>query len=181
MGAVSVDAYATEESAVEVYHSPARASSYMTVGAALLAVLTSGPLSGVALVIGVFGLLGIVAGLFAVQSRGLVTAGAGVIFLGIVAAGLFTTAPPALLVVSTLLTVVAFDLGQNAFSVGAQLSEEAETTRGELVHAAATLGAGTVVVTLGYGVFLLAASGLTVAALGFVLLGGVLLAWGIRS
>lgn len=171
----------TEETgtAVEVTHSPATTSSVLATGAALLAVLTSAT-SLLAMAIGVFGLLGVVAGLFVVESERSFAVGTGVVFVGVVLSGVFGNAL-ALLVLGALATVLSFDYGQNAFSVGTQLSDETDTIRGELVHAAASVVAGVVIVGLAYGVYAVAVEGLSYGALTFLLFGGLLLIWGIRS
>lgn len=167
--------------AVEVRHSPARFSSVLAVGAGLLAVVTSGVFTALALVVGLFGLLGVAVGLFAVESRRLTTAGTVIVFVGLLTSGLFADAAPAFLMLSMMLTVLTFDLGQNAFGVGAQLSDATETRRGELVHAAASLGVGVVAVTVAYSIYLLSWASTSVTAVTFVLLAAVALAWSMRS
>lgn len=168
-------------SAVEVTHSPARISSIVAVVAALLAALASGLTSSfVALVVGLFGVAGVAGGLFGIESERLVAAGTGIVFLGVIAAGVFGSTP-AVLLFSALATIVAFDAGQNAFSVGTQLSDATDTTRGELVHTAATFGVGAFAAIVAYGIYLVAAGGQTVTALAAVVLAGIVLVWAVRT
>jgi Flp pilus assembly protein TadB len=78
-------------------------------------------------------------------------------------------------------TILAFDIGQNAFSVGRQMSDETETTRGELVHASASLAVGIVIVGVAAVVYIAAFEGLSVSSLAFLLFGAMLLVWVIRQ
>lgn len=178
---MSSNVYDEAGSAVDVTHSPATLSAGLAVGAGLLAVLTGGIFTGLALVIGLFGLIGVAAGLFAVESRGLTTAGTGVIFLAVLASGVFGSPPPVFLMTSMLMTILAFDLGQNAFSVGAQMSDQTETGRGELVHAAASLGVGVVGIVLAYAIFLMSFDSASIVGVMLTLLAAILLAWAVRS
>ena len=166
--------------AVEVTHSPARFSSALAVAAGLLAALAGGLVSGMALAIGLFGLGGIAAGLFALDSQRFVSAGTALVFVAVLLGGVLGN-PAELVLLATLATIVAFDLGQNAFSVGAQLSDETDTRRGELVHAATTVAIGTLASAGVYAVYLVSASGQAVATLAFLLLGAVLLVWAVHS
>lgn len=166
-------------SVVEVTHSPARASAIMATAAAVLAVLASGT-SLLSMVVAAFGLIGVAAGLFAVDSERAMAIGTGILFLGVVLSGVLGNTTP-MLVFGSLATILAFDLGENAFSVGNQLSAETDTTRGELVHAAASVAAGILIVGLAYGVYLAGIQGLSYGSLAFLLFGGLLLVWVIRA
>ncbi len=166
--------------AVEVTHSPARFSSVLAVAAALLAVIAGSLVSTLALGIGVFGLGGVAAGLFVLESKRFVSAGIALVFVAVVFGGVLGN-PAELVLLASLATIVAFDLGQNAFSVGAQMSAETETRRGELVHAATSVAVGTLAAAGVYAVYLLAAGGQAIATLALLLLGAVLLVWAIHS
>lgn len=157
----------------EIDRSPAVVSTTLAVGAGVVSLLGSalGSLAGVPpaavglLVLGV----GLVRG-----SRRILTAGAGLLFVGVLLAGA-SGAGPEPLVVGTLGAVLAWDVGENGIGVGAQLGREADTRRVELVHAASSLAVGAVTAALGYGVYLAAASGQPLTALVFLLFGAVLL------
>lgn len=166
--------------AVEVTHGPARTSSILAIAVGLVAVVTTMFGSLIAFLVGLFGLAGFGAGLFVVKNERLTLAATGVIFLGVVLGGIWGN-PEVFTVMGALMTILAFDYGQNAFSVGNQLSTEAETQRGELVHAAASFVVGSIAVTFAFAIYLVAGTGYTTAALTFVLLAAILLAWAIRS
>lgn len=176
---MSVETSDETATAVTVTHSPATVSSIMATAAAVLAVLASGT-SLLSMVLAIFGLIGVVAGLFAVESQRTTAIGTGVVFAGVVLSGILGSTTP-LLVFGSLATILAFDFAQNAFSVGNQLSAETDTTRGELVHAAASLAAGVVIVGLAYGIYVAGLQGLSYGSLAFLLFGGLLLAYTIRA
>ena len=166
--------------AVQVTHAPARLSGALATGAGLLAVLTTLFGSALALLVGLFGLGGLAAGLFGLHSQRVASLGAAIVFVAVVVGGLFG-APELFVVVGALATVVAFDLSQNAFSVGRQLSTETDTRRGELVHAAATVAVGSVAVVVAFAIYALAAGGQPISALAFILLASIVLVWAVRS
>lgn len=176
---MSVNTAEEDVTPVEVTHSPATASAVMATAAAVLAVLTSAtaiPALGIA----GFGLIGLAAGLFAIDSERAAAIGTAIVFLGVVLSGVYGNSTP-MLVAGALATVLAFDLSQNAFSVGNQLSAQTDTTRGELVHAAASLAVGILIVGLAYGIYLAGLQGLTYGSLAFLLFGGLVLMWAIRA
>lgn len=166
--------------AVTVEHAPARASSVVAVVAGLVATLSTATGSILSLAVAFLGLGGVAIGLFAVESERLALVGTAILFVGLLVSGVFDNPAPILLF-GAIAAFVAFDASQNAFSVGAQLSTETTTTRGELVHVAATLAVGSIAVIVAYGVYLLSAAGQPASALVFLLLCGVLFAWAIRS
>lgn len=175
------DPQAEHREAVDVTHSPATVSAVIATAAAAAAVLATGLTSVLALGLGLFGLAGVAAGLFAFESRRAVDAGTAVVFLGVVVSGVYGTPAP-LLLIGALGTVVAFDAGDNAFSVGAQLSDDTDTRRGELAHVAASVAFGVLAAAFAYGVYLaLGGTEQPIAGLLFLLLGAVLLAWGVRT
>lgn len=166
--------------AVTVTHEPARLSSGLAVGCGLLAVLTSAPATILALLIGVFGLAGLAAGQFVFQSRRAAGVGTALIFVGVVVSGVLGNSE-VLVTVSTLATVLAFDLSQNAFSVGAQLSSATDTTRGEIIHAAASFFVGSIAIVVAFAIYFVVSGGQPIAALAFVLLAAIILSWSVRS
>ncbi|MFC7142696.1 hypothetical protein ACFQMA_23035 [Halosimplex aquaticum] len=171
----------TDTGAVEVTHAPARFSSILSVAAALLAVVVTGLFAPLSAPIGLFGLAGVAAGLFVFESERLTIAGTAIVFVGVVACGFFSSVPEIMLFAS-LATIVSFDLGSNAFSVGRQLSEQTDTQRGESVHAAATVFVGVVAAGISYGIYLVpAGAGLTIPALALLLLAALFLIWSIRQ
>ncbi|MEF8851138.1 MAG: hypothetical protein V5A28_01780 [Haloarculaceae archaeon] len=165
--------------AVEVTHSPATVSSTIAAAAAVLAVITSGT-SVLGLVVGVFGLVAVLGGLFVFESERALLVGTAFVFLGVVVSGVYGNSL-ALLVMGTFGSILAFDVGSNAFSVGRQMSDDTQTTRGEVVHASASLAVGVVIVGIGTAVFLVGLTGLPIASLALLLFGALLLTWAIRT
>ena len=166
--------------AVEVGHSPARLSGALAVVSALIAVLASGFASVLALLFGVLGLVALATGVFALHSQRAVGVGTAVIFLGVLVSGLMGNTTPMLLA-ATIGSILALDLGQNAISIGRQLSDDAYTRRGETVHAMASVAVGVLVAGLGYGMFLASSGGQPVGAVVLLLLAAVFLIWSFRT
>ncbi|MGM0592409.1 MAG: DUF7519 family protein [Halobacteriota archaeon] len=107
-------------------------------------------------------------------SRGVVKAGAALVFLGVLAAGVLEAVEVGYLLAGAAASVVAWDLGEHAINVGEQLGRDASTWRGESVHAAASAcvaGAGIVAATVVDGV---GAAGLSLPALALILVAVVL-------
>ncbi len=177
---MSMDNLNAAAPAVEVEHSPTRVSSILAVVAAFLAVISSGLLSVLALLFGFIGLVGVAAGLFVMESKRAVLISTGLIFVAVLMSGVQGNTPP-FLIFSAIATILAFDLGQNAFSVGTQMSDTTRTQRGELVHAAASLIVGVVVAIFAYVIYLVGPGGRPASGLVFILLAAVLLVWAIRT
>jgi len=170
----------TDRTTVDVDHSPAKASSYAAVVAALLAGLTSAPFSVVALPLGLGGVVIVAAGLFYTEKRSHLTFGAAGLFLSVLASGIQGTQVE-LLLVSAVLTSLAWGVGQNAMSIGAQLGRHSETWRIEAMHASVVTVVTMMAAAVGYGVFGVASGGQPVAAVGMLSVGIVLLLWAIRT
>lgn len=164
---------------VSVSHAPARVSTGLALVAGLLAVLTSAS-TVFALMIAGIGFAGLATGLLVLQSRRVAGVGTAVVFAGVLLNGL-TGASEAFLVFGALASILAFDLTQNAFGVGAQLTTATETWRGESVHAAASAGVGAVTVIVAFGIYAVL-SGTEVEAIGlaFLMVAATVLVWSIR-
>lgn len=169
-----------DSGAVEVTHSPARFSGIVAVAAALVAVLATAVFAPLSAPVGLFGLAGVAAGLFVFESERLTIAGTAIVFIAVIVCGFFASVPEVLLL-ATLATIVSFDLGSNAFSVGRQLSDQTDTQRGESVHAAATIFVGVVAAGVAYGIYLVPSGALTIPALALLLLAALFLIWSIRQ
>ena len=152
---------------------PARFSSALAVGAAIVAVVAAGRYSVAGAAAGLAGLLFLASGLAVGRQVG-VSVGAVGLFAGVVYGGVLG-AHPVVLLVGVAATVVAWDAGGTAIDVGAQLGREADTARVELVHAAGSLAVGTATIGVGYGVYLTAGGGQPTAALLLLLVAVVLL------
>lgn len=157
----------------EIDRSPAVVSTSIAVAAGVVSLLGTalGASIGAAPAIAGLAVLGV--GLVR-GSRRAVTAGGTLLFGGVLVAGALGASPEPL-VVGTLGAVMAWDVGENGISVGAQLGRAADTRRAELVHATASLFVGAVTASVGYGVYLGATSGQPLTALVFLLLGVVVL------
>jgi hypothetical protein len=117
---------------------PARLSvtlSLALVGVATLALAAGSPTGVIAGVLGA-ALLG--PGLLRGQRR-LVDLAAAALIVGVAIVGV-EGAPPVPLVVAAAATVAAWDVGENAISVGEQLGRAGDTRRAELVHAGGSVG-----------------------------------------
>lgn len=165
---------------VGVDHGPARFSSAVAVGAALLAVLVVASFAPVIAPVGAVGVAVLAVGLYVRGSRRLVSIGAAGLFVAaLVAAALGAlAATPTLVAVAA--AMIAWDVGQNAVGVGHQLGRHVPTRRAELVHAAGSLVVATAITVLTYVVYLIANDGQPAAALVSLLVGAVLLIWAFR-
>lgn len=103
--------------------------------------LTTTPGGFIALLPGLVGLLVLAVGLLPVAgtgSRTLVRVGTALTFVAVLAAVLFHLAASGRSLVAVVLVVVAWDSGDNAIGLGAQLGRRARTWPVELAHSAAT-------------------------------------------
>lgn len=156
-----------------VDRSPARLSRRVSIGAAFVALASSGFYSWGALAAGTLGTLLLAAGLVRGANAG-VTLGASGLFVGAVVAGA-RGAPVAPTLLAVGATVLAWDAGGSAISIGRQLGREADTRRLEAVHLTASAAVGAAAASAGYGLYLTATGDQSVAALVFLLVAAVLL------
>lgn len=168
------------KTAVDVEHSPALFSGALAVVSGVIAVVASGFTSVLALLFGVLGVVGLATGIFGLHSRRGVVVSSGLLFVAVLVSGLLGNSTEMLLA-GTIATILALDLGQNAVSIGRQLSDATYTRRGEFVHAAASVVVGVLVAGLGYGIYLVSADGQPIGALVLLLLAAVLLIWSFRT
>lgn len=164
----------------EIDHSPAKLSAGAAIVAAIVAALTSAPFALLSLPVGIAGAGAVAAGLLVAENRTWVSIGVGALFLCVLISGGFGT-PVELLLVSTVATVLAWDLGHNAISLGEQMGRHARTQRSEVTHAAFTTLVAMLAAGFGYGLFATVGGGRPVAALSMLLLGLLFLAWAIRT
>ena len=153
--------------------SPARFSSAVAGGMAIVAVGATGRYSLFAVALGAVGAGLLVVGL-ARSSRPAISRGVAVVFLATLAAGI-EGAPPGVLLVGVTATVLAWDAGTTAVSVGEQLGRDADTVRIEAFHVGASAAVGAVVVATGYLLFSSVAGGAPVSALVLLVVAAVLL------
>ncbi|WP_255197382.1 DUF7519 family protein [Halorarius litoreus] len=151
---------------------PSNVGQGLTLAAGLVAALALAP------VVPAIGIGVLATGLFAYalreQSRRTLGVAVAVLVVGLLVGGVYGT-PPELLVISAAATVLAWDVGDNALSVGEQLGRRARTERLELVHAAASLAVAVVGAAFVYGVFRVAGGGQPLLAVFLLLFGATLI------
>lgn len=157
----------------EITRRPAPRSAALAGGigaVATVAAVTGGPVPALGATAGVTAVvIGTVTG-----RRGVVDGGALVAFLGVVFAGA-NDAPAAPVLLGTIATVVAWDVGTNAASLAGQLGRRADTVRVELLHATASIAVGVAAAIAGYVLFRLGPSGQPITTLFVLLVAGTLL------
>lgn len=155
--------------------SPARLTGGFAVGTGVLAAAPTATVTPVSLLAGVLGLVLVAAGVgFDRGRQRLVTVGAAVLFSGVLTAGAMG-APIELLLVGGTASILAWDFGQNAISVGEQLGRESRTTRAEIVHAAGSTIVATLTAGVGYAIYRVASGGQPIVALVFLLIAAIVL------
>lgn len=156
-----------------ITRTPARLSSLISGSTALVALVSSGFYSWAALVVGTVGLLAVIVGLVRGTNTA-VTGGAFGLFIGAVVAGA-QGAPVVPILVSVTATVLAWDIGGNAISIGAQLGRDAETMRLEAVHITGSAVVGIATAGFGYGLYRTGPGEQPITALVCLLVAAVLL------
>lgn len=109
------------------------------------------------------------------RERSLVSAGTGLILLGVFVSGLLYDASVVALLAGTAAVVVAWDCGEQAINLGEQVGREARTWPVELVHGAGGVVVGGTAVILAVVVEGVGVSGLPLAGLSVLLGAGVVL------
>ena len=131
------------------------------------------------LVPGLLGVWVLAAGVAPVRrgwERRLIATGTGLVFVAVVVSGVVRSTDLWPLLVAGAATIVAWDLAENAVSLGYQVGEDARTLRAELVHGAATTLVAGAAILLVFVVERVGIDGLPFAALAALLLAGVALA-----
>lgn len=158
--------------------SPLRLSAGLALGAAAGAVGLVAQWSPAAAAVAAGGLALVAAGI-AAGSVSAVVAGSFGLFGGVVLAGL-TGAVTMPLLLATMGAILAWDLGEQAVTLGRQVGREGPSARGELVHAGTSLLVGIVTVGLVGGVSTTVSGGVHVGALVVLLVAGFVLVSAIR-
>lgn len=126
--------------------------------------------------VGVFVLAAAVAPVRRGWERRLVATGTGLVFVTVVVSGVVQGTELWPLLVAGAATIVAWDVAENAVSLGYQVGEDARTRRAELTHGFATTLVAGAAILAAYVVQSLGVTGLPFAALAALLLAGVALA-----
>lgn len=146
----------------------------LTVAVGSIALLASMTADIVAL-IGIVGLFVMVIGTLK-PSRKTLGIGAFVLFSAVLTAGILGGSELRLLIAAGA-TLVAWDVGENAISVGKQLGLAARTVRVEVLHAIASVVVAIVIGSVTYGMYLLALAHVPTATVVFLTIAVILLAW----
>lgn len=146
--------------------------------AAVAVVTVTGPYSWGTLVVGSLGLVAFFLGVFTARQAG-VTAGAALVFLGVLLAGA-EGAPGLVVLVGTVGTILAWDSASTALSLCRQLGRDAPTARLEGVRVATTGLVGAIAAGGVYGIYAVVAGEGTPTALVLSLFGVVLLVFLLR-
>lgn len=109
-------------------------------------------------------------------SRRLVKVGSGLLLLSVFATAVVVKPPLQTLLVGTVATVLAWDLGENAVGLGAQLGRRAETYQVELAHGIGSAAVGAAAVVAGKAVAGVGTPGFPLGVFALLLIGLVLLA-----
>lgn len=115
------------------------------------------------------------------RERTLVTVGTALLFVGVVASGVFRGSPLLALLAASVATVVAWDAGEQAVSLGRQVGRQAATARAVAAHSGGTVLAGAVVVLAALGVYRLDVTGLSLTALVALLAAAFVLILSLRN
>jgi hypothetical protein len=88
---------------------------------------------------------------------------------------------PAIFVTGVAATLVAWDVGQHAITIGEQFGRQAPTRRGEIVHAGGSVMVGVLASGLAYGIYLFGSGNQPTLAVALLMFGAVLLIWALRD
>lgn len=158
----------------ETFDESASATGLALTAVAASVALVAASLTTALALVGVVGVAAATAGVY-LQSRRLVTVGTVVLFGVVLLAGT-TGGPLALVVLGAGATVVAWDAGTNAISVGRQLGAAAATSRIEVAHTLASSAYAVLVGGVVYAAYGLARGGQPTLAVALSLVAAVLFA-----
>jgi len=173
-----VSASGRERARRTITRRPSRLSQWLSMLFALLAVPPLYTPVGAAVALGTVGAVVLGTGL-RWNSRAGVDYGLALQVAGVAAAG-WEGVAPGLLLASTLLAVLAWEVGRYGLLVGEHLGREANTARIELTHAGTALAVGVAGTALPYGVFRASTGTSSVAALALLAAGAFALAAALR-
>lgn len=128
---------------------------------------------------GLLGLAVLTAGVTAAirsYSRWFVSAGAGLLLLGVVVSGLVEDAPLVAMLAASAATYVAWDCGEHAINLGEQVGRQAHTWKAEFVHGLGAVAVGGIGVGMGLAFVNVGVSGVPLLGLATLLVAAVLLA-----
>ena len=156
-----------------VDRSPARLSATLALLTGLVGVVATAIAGLLGAIVAAPGLLFVFYGVTR-GSRRAVTVGSFVLFVGALVGPVTGSDGPAVLVAVAAI-VLAWDLGEHAINVGAQLGREADTRNGEVAHAAASTVIGAGAAALGYLLYVVASGQKPLTALVLLLFSAIVL------
>lgn len=109
-------------------------------------------------------------------ARRFVTVGAGLAFVGVVLAAA-RGLPTSLALVAALGTLVAYDTGEHAVTLGVDVGRQAPVDQSVLVHTTGGLAVGVLAAAFGYGAYMFGPASLPLTGLLALLFAAVLLAY----
>ena len=157
--------------------SPSRVGAGLAIGFALLATLSLTSMG--LLLVGLLGVVLVATGAVRGRRR-TIDHGAFFLLLGALLA-VFGDPPTAPLVLGTLFSLLAWDVGRYGITVGEQLGRGSRTVGIELAHAAVSASVGAAGAGIGYAAFLVASGSQSALALLLYLFGGFVLVGSLRS
>lgn len=166
---------------VVVDHAPPRLSQIVASVAGLVGAGLTAPFALLALPFGLAGVVMVATSLFVAESRRWLSVGVALVFAGTLISGAFGAVPPELMLLSVASTILAWDIGHHAFSLGDQLGRNTPTQRLEIVHMATSAVAIGVVSFVGYFVYLFSGDGRPAPAVALLVLGIVVMGWMFRN
>ena len=166
---------------VDLEFGPRRFSAFVAIFAGVMATATSAPYHGLSLPFGLLGLVFLVFGALFGKSRGWISLGVTSIFIGVLVAGVFDAITVPMTLMATVGTMIAWDVGQHAVTIGEQFSRESPTRRGEATHAAASTIVGVLAAGVAYGIYVAGSGGQPALAILFLGLGATFLIWALRD
>lgn len=166
---------------VVIDHAPPRLSQIVASGAGLVGAGLTAPFALLALPFGLAGVVMVATSLFVAESRRWLSVGVALIFAGTLISGAFGAVQPELMLLSVTSTILAWDIGHQAFSLGDQLGRNTPTRRLEITHMATSAVALGVVSFVAYFVFLFSGDGRPAPAVALLVLGIVVMGWMFRS
>jgi hypothetical protein len=170
---------AAEESGDEITRRPVQLSSGLSVAAAVLVLATAAAGGGSAVAVAALG-VPLLGGALLFGRPGAIDL-AGFLLLVAVCVAAIGGAPMPLVLLGTLGAVLAWDLANNAFSLGYQLGREAPTRRVEVMHAASSTGVGVFVAGVGVVLYRAGVEGLPSTAVLVMLVAALLLVAALRD
>jgi hypothetical protein len=175
------DAGSGEEERLEIEHAPPRLSQGIAGGAALIGALLAASFATLAIPFGLAGLAITAASILVVHSVGWLSLGTALILVASLISGAYGVLGPELMLIAVGATLLAWDAGQHGIVIGKQLGRQTRSRRPQIVHVAASAFVIGLLSSLAYLIYLFAGSGHPAPAVSIIVVGVLILAWGLRS